>query len=257
MHGEFSISLSRIFGFLLVLARVSGVILFVPVPGMQSVPDAARILLVFALSVVLMPAWPLAIPGDAWLGKLPGWIAAEFTFGLLIGVCVSLLLEGFQMAAQMAGLQAGYSFASTIDPNTQADAGILQIMTQLLASTLFLASGYDRAVIRVLAGSLQQVPSAAALATSSVTEAVVRLGSQIFITGFGLALPVLALLILLDLSFAIVGKVQTQFQLMSLLFPAKMLLGLGVLASSLMGFAKVGQVIANHTLQVLMRLLGN
>jgi flagellar biosynthesis protein FliR len=67
----------------------------------------------------------------------------------------------------------------------------------------------------------------------------------------------LALLILLDLSFAIVGKVQTQFQLMSLLFPAKMLLGLGVLASSLMGFAKVGQVIANHTLQVLMRLLGN
>jgi hypothetical protein len=44
---------------------------------------------------------------------------------------------------------------------------------------------------------------------------------------------------------------------MSLLFPAKMLLGLGVLASSLMGFAKIGQVAANHTLQVLMRLLGN
>jgi flagellar biosynthetic protein FliR len=257
MHGEFSISLSRIFGFLLVLSRVSGVILFVPIPGMQSVPDAARILLVFALSVVLMPAWPLATPGDAWLGKLPGWIAAEFTFGLLIGVCVSLLLEGFQMAAQMAGLQAGYSFASTIDPNTQADAGILQIMTQLLASTLFLASGYDRSVIRVLAGSLQQVPSAAALASSPVMEAVVRLGSQIFITGFGLALPVLALLILLDLSFAIVGKVQTQFQLMALLFPAKMLLGLGVLASSLMGFAKLGQVAADHTLQVLMRLLGS
>lgn len=256
MPGDYSINLSLIFGFLLVLARVSGVILFVPIPGMQSLPDAARILLALTLSVVLMPAWPRINPGNFWLGHLAGWIAAEFTFGLLIGVCVSFLLEAFQMASQMAGLQAGYSFASTIDPNTQADSGILQVMTQLLASMLFLASGYDRAVVRILAASLDRIPSAAALASLPVMETVVRLGSQIFITGFSLALPVLALLILLDLSFAIVGKVQTQFQLMSLLFSAKMLLGIGTLASSLLAFSTVGQAAADHTLRVLLRLLG-
>ncbi len=257
MHGELSIGLTAIFGFLLVLARVAGVILFAQIPGMQSAPDAPRVLLVLAISVVVMPAWPLVVPENAWLGALAGWIAVEFTFGLLIGVCVSFLLEGFQIAAQMAGLQAGYSFASTIDPNTQADSGILQILTQLLASMIFLAAGYDRTVIRVLAGSLERMPSVASLGSLSTMEAVIKLGSQIFITGLSLALPVLALLILLDLSFAIVAKVQTQFQLMSLLFPAKMLLGLGMLATCLPAFSKVGQAAASHTLQALLRLLGN
>lgn len=257
MHAEISFGLPQIFGFLLVLARVSGVILFVPIPGMQSVPEAARIALALVLSVVLMPAWPLAMPGDAWLGRLPGWIAAEFTFGLLIGVCMSFLLEGFQLAAQMAGLQAGYSFASTIDPNTQADAAILQILTQLLASMLFLASGYDRAVVRIMASSLERIPSAGALASLPVMDAVIRLGSQIFIVGFRLAIPVVALLVLIDLSFAIVGKVHSQFQVMSLLFPAKMLLGIGTMAASLMAFSNIGQTAASHTLQVLMRLLGS
>ena len=32
------------------------------------------------------------------------------------------------MAAQVLGLQAGYAYASTIDPNTQADSGILLVL---------------------------------------------------------------------------------------------------------------------------------
>jgi flagellar biosynthetic protein FliR len=248
--------LPRIFGFLLVLARVTGVILFVPIPGMQSVPDAARILLALALSFVLMPAWPLAMPAGAWLGKLPQWVAAEFTFGLLVGVCISFLLEGVQMAAQMVGLQAGYSFASTIDPNTQADSSVLQVLTQLLASMLFLALGYDRAVVRVLASSVEHIPVLDSLTNLSVMDSVVHLGSQIFVVGFSLALPVVALLILIDLSFSIVGKVHAQFQVMSLLFPAKMLLGIAVLTFSLISFPKVVQFAANHTLEALMRLAG-
>jgi flagellar biosynthetic protein FliR len=256
MPADISSSLPRIFGFLLVLARVSGVILFVPIPGMQSVPDAARIVLALMLSFVLMPAWPLAIPGEAWLGRLPGWIAAEFSFGLLVGVCISFLLEGFQVAAQMIGLQAGYSFASTIDPNTQADSSVLQIVTQFLASLLFLALGYDRAVIRVLAASLDRIPAVASLSNSAVMDTVVRLGSQIFVVGFSLALPVIALIILIDISFAIVSKVHSQFQVMSLLFPAKMLMGIAMLATSLITFPKMAQLAANHTLEALMRLAG-
>ena len=69
-------------------------------------------------------------------------------FGLTIGVAVAFLLEGIQLAAQIVGLQAGYSFASTIDPTTQADTTTLQIMAQLLAGLLFFALGLDRQVLR-------------------------------------------------------------------------------------------------------------
>ncbi len=256
MHADFRIDLPVVFAFLLVLARVTGIVLFVPIPGMQSGPDAARIVLSLALSFVLMPAWPSPAVDAAWQGKLPMWIASEFTFGLLVGVCVAFLLEGFQVAAQMIGLQAGYSFASTVDPNTQADAAVLQIIAQLFAGSLFFAMGLDREIVRVLSGSLQRVPAIASLASAPVSDAVVKLGSQMFIVGLRLALPVIALMILLDISFAIVGKVHVQFHIMSLAFPAKMLAGLGLLATTLALFPKIGQLSAEHTFGMLIRMLG-
>ena len=63
------------------------------------------------------------------------------------------------MAAQMIGLQAGYSFASTVDPTTQADTTTLQLMAQLFAGSLFFAFGFDRQVIRILAKSFESIPS--------------------------------------------------------------------------------------------------
>ena len=43
-------------------------------------------------------------------------------------------------------------------------------------------------------------------------------------------MPVVALLVMLDLSMAILGKVATQLQLLTLAFPAKMLITLVMLA---------------------------
>src|SRR5207253_10010985 len=127
------------------------------------------------------------------IGSLTGWIAAEFSFGLMIGVAVNFLFDGLQLAAQMIGLQAGYSYASTVDPSTQADSSVLQIVTQLLAGFLFFAMGFDREVIRILAYSLEKVPVASYFTSSSVGTTIIQLGSSVFLIGLRLALPVVAL----------------------------------------------------------------
>ncbi len=256
MPGEISVPLPTLFGFLLVLVRVSGVIIFVPIPGMQGLSEAARVFLALGLTITLMPAWPQLPVAELSMARLPAWIGAEFAFGLLIGVALSLLLEGLQLAAQMVGLQAGYSFASTIDPTTQADVAVLQIITQLFAGFLFFALGLDREVVRVLAMSLDHIPAVALMTRQPVMDAVVRLGSQIFISGLRLAMPVLALLILMDLSFAIMGKVHSQFQIMSLSFAAKMLAGMALFAITLAAFPRILQSAATHTFEVLVPLLG-
>ena len=129
------------------------------------------------------------------LGRLLGWMAAEAAFGLTVGVAIAFLLEGVQMAAQMIGLQAGYSYASTVDPTTQADTTTLQLMAQLFAGSLFFAFGFDRQVIRILAQSLQSIPSGSYALTGTPVEAIVHLGAAIFATGLQLAFPVLALLL--------------------------------------------------------------
>src|ERR1700733_10305224 len=111
MHAEVTFQLATIYGFLLALARVSGVIVFVPIPGFSAGPDASRVVLALALTFALFPAWPaLAVQNTPTLavGRLVGSIAEETLLGVTVGLAVSFLLEGVQMAAQSLGLQAGY-----------------------------------------------------------------------------------------------------------------------------------------------------
>src|SRR5580658_202298 len=164
MHAELTFQLATLYGFLLALARVSGVVVFVPIPGFSAGPDASRVVLALALTIALFPAWPTLAAGDGTTlaaGRLLGAIAREGIFGVTLGVAVAFLLEGVQLAAQVLGLQAGYSYASTVDPTTQADTTTLQIMAQLLAGTLFFAFGFERQVLLALARSLESAPGRA------------------------------------------------------------------------------------------------
>ena len=49
----------KLFAFLVVLARVSGVIAFVPFPGFRSGPDMARAVIAVMLTLCLVSKWPV------------------------------------------------------------------------------------------------------------------------------------------------------------------------------------------------------
>lgn len=242
MHADLTIQLATLSGFLLALARVSGVLVFVPIPGFSAGPDASRVVLALALTIALFPTWPKLAADDGpefAAGKLLGEIAQETFFGVTVGLAVAFLLEGVQLAAQLLGLQAGYSYASTVDPNTQADTTTLQLMAQLLAGMLFFAFGFDRQVLQALARSLESTPVHAFSLDGQAIESIVRLGAAIFTTGVQLALPVLALLVLLDIAFAVLGRLHSQLQLLSLSFAIKMLTALAFLAIVLSAYPAI------------------
>jgi flagellar biosynthetic protein FliR len=254
MHAEARLSLSVMYGFLLTLSRVSGILVCAPVPGLRDGSAAARTVLSLGLTFILLPVWPAVPAGEPSLGRMAGWIAAQFAFGMLAGAALALFLEGVQLAAQMIGLQAGYSFASTIDPSTQADTSTLQMMMQLFAGYLLFAFGMDRQLIRILAAGMGSPAGDTRFFTAASGEALIRLGGSIFTTGLRLAMPVLALLLLLDIALAVLGRFHQQMQLISLSFPLKMLAGLTMLASILTLYPVALHKLAEHALEVLMRL---
>jgi flagellar biosynthetic protein FliR len=143
MPSEASLPLTTIYAFLLVLARISGAIVFVPIPGFSAGPEPVRIILALSFTMSLFPLWPTiaVLPG---FGLLAGWLISEAALGITVGLVVSFLSEAFGILGQMVGLQAGYSFASTIDPTTQADSGIFVVLSQAIAGLLFFALGLTR-----------------------------------------------------------------------------------------------------------------
>jgi flagellar biosynthetic protein FliR len=152
-------------------------------------------------------------------------------------------------------LQAGYGYASSIDPTTQADSGILLILAQMLAGLLFFAVGLDRAVISAFATSLDAHPPGTLLVSTSAAEKVIAAGSGVFSLAARLALPVVGLLLLVDLGLGLLGRISSHIQVISLAFPAKMLLSLLMLGYILVLFPGIYSRHADGLLNVLRSLI--
>src|SRR5580658_2474667 len=226
MPGSLAISTATLYAFLLVLTRVGSALVFVPLPGLNSAPQPVRAAFALACTFALYARWPVVDATNVTIGTLFAWVASEAAMGIGIGVCVAIALEAFAFAAHMISVPAGYSFASTIDPNTEADSTVLVVMAQLIAGMLFFAMGLDREVLRLFAMSMEKIPAGAHIEGRPAAEILIRLGSNIFSLGTRLALPVAALLVMVDIAVALLGRLNAQLHLMSMTFPAKMLVAL-------------------------------
>ena len=228
--GDLIVPVATVHGFMLVLSRVAGVLAFAPIPGVASAPGIARVVLSVSLTLALHSKWPIvsATPG---IGDMVAWIMAEFALGVTVGLLISFVTEMFAIAAQAISLPAGYTYASAVDPATQAESNVLIIMAQLISGLLFFTLGLHRQLILALARGLDAHPPGQYSISASIAEEVLRVGSSVFRLGFEFALPILALLAMIDISLGLLGRLNSQLQVITLSFPVKMLLSLALLAA--------------------------
>lgn len=221
----------------LVLARLGSILVFVPIPGIRSAPGVAKVLLAVSLSITLLPSATAFQVEPAGVGQLVLWLVGEMTFGLTVGLVVGSLSDGLVFGLQSIAVQAGFSYASTIDPNSEADSGVLQALAQIASNLLFLQFGGDGLVIRAFSQSLVRWPPGSGGPGWPAAESLVHFGSAMLELGVRLAIPVAALLLLADISLALMARIQSQLQLLSLAFPVKMLGSLAFLAMLLPAMA--------------------
>jgi flagellar biosynthetic protein FliR len=164
---------------------------------------------------------------------------------------VSFLIETLIVAAQALGVQAGYSYASTVDPTTQADSNVLMVFAHLTSGLLFFALGLDRQVLALFARSLSVYPPGAFQLNPPAAEAILQLGGAMFSLGLRLAMPVIVLLLLVDIALALLGRINAQLQLLTLAFPVKMMAALAFLAVITAFFLPVFRSAAERTFSVL------
>jgi flagellar biosynthesis protein FliR len=217
----------------LVLTRVAGVFFFLPLPVRDATPALARAVFAFAAAVALFPQWPHVDASQITAGAFLVSLAGEAAFGLAAGLLVGFLSESLTLSAQLVGLQAGYGYASVVDPTTQADSDVLQVVARLTGGLLFFAFGLDGQILRALALSLERHPPGHFVLTRTLVETVLSLGANVFALGLRLAFPVLGLLLLSEIALALAGRLNNSLHLSHSAAPIKMLLSLGALAAAL------------------------
>jgi flagellar biosynthetic protein FliR len=218
---------------LLIGARVGMMMVFVPFFGSGAIPRQLKAGVTVALTAFLYPIVDFQAPR---LGSA-GWthtLAAEAAIGMLIGLVLQFVFEAVETAGQIFGFQLGLSLENIIDPQTQADTPLLSLFCQYVAILIFFALGIHLWMLHALADSFQYLPLGAEVATPVVTSALMREAATMIVVGVQIAAPVLLATIMTDVALGFIGRAAPQLPVMLVGISLKDLVGLGVLAFSIM-----------------------
>lgn len=186
---------------LFAFARLAGWTLFDPLSG--RLPLYLRLGFAAALAAVLAPglAAPSAAPG---LGLLPA-LLIELAWGAMLALCVWLVFA----VAHLALSWTGHTATGGLLALTAAQAGPAEAPWRALAGWLaalaFLGAGGHLLVVAALRDSFAALPPAT-LPTPETLRALADSAGWLFAAGAQLALPLLALALLIQLAFGILAR---------------------------------------------------
>lgn len=185
-----------------VFARVAGWALLDPLTG--RLPRALRLLLAAALAAVLAPgAAVAAVPPFSVQGVLA--LGLETAWGAALALCVWLVFAAAEAALTWTGHTAsGGLLTLTAEQALPADAA-WRSLAGWLAAMAFLGANGHLLVADALRASFAAMPAAVLPAAGELRQ-LAEAGGWLFATGVQLAMPLLALALLVQLAFGIVAR---------------------------------------------------
>lgn len=215
----------------LALPRMLVCMLLIPVFGATVLSKTIRtamaigFTLPIAVGIALSPA---PIGGPLTIVAL---ILKEGFLGVALGFALATPFWAMDSIGSLLDIQRGANTGQQLTPFAQQDASLIGMALQLALIALLAASGGLTALYRVLLTSYEAWP------VLSLIPAVGAITAASFIAGFAelceltllYALPLLAILMLVDFCFALVGLFATQLQVYFAAMPVKSIVGMFVL----------------------------
>jgi flagellar biosynthetic protein FliR len=238
---------------LLIGLRVAPVFAMAPPFTLTATPPLFRVLFGLALSATLATGAPLAAgPLDLSLAGLTSTALRELFIGAVFVAGFQIAYAGLYFAGRTIDIQAGLGLAGVIDPTTRAQTPLVGTVFALAAALVFFGLRGDLALLRLFATSLDVMPLGQTMPVL-VLERLGGLMSAVFVASFGVAAAGILTLFLADVAIALMSRTTPQMSPLSVGLPAKVVLLVLVLPTSL-GAAGAG--FAHLTALLLDRLPG-
>ncbi len=226
---------------LLIIFRVTGVFLFLPVYTAVGLPAQVKVLLAVVISCCLWSSIPHMPRLPESLGGMALAAAGETSVGVLMGLLCSMVFTALRLAANLLGQQMGLALPSVYDPQFQQQSTSLEQMANWIGVLVFLGLGGQQQLVAALAYSYRDVPMGHAISPAFAVAALVGALQAGCLLSINIAAPALAAFFLSLATMAVVSKSVAQINLMIISMPINLLIGLGVVMLGLSGWAVAGQ----------------
>ena len=213
------IDTSRVFVYVLVLTRVSGLVIMAPIMNTTDTPVQFRALLAFAFSLTIMPSqWFVDVAEPDTLPAFAIMIAAELLIGLALGLGLYILFAGVALAGELIGQVGGLLAAQIFDPVSGDQVPLLSRAYQFLAIAVFALVGGLHVTVTSLLDTFVSIPVGTIGFQPDVAYALVVILGVSFNLALRIAAPVLAAVLISLLVIGLLSKTLPQLNLMSVGF---------------------------------------
>lgn len=244
--------------FLLVFARIFGMMALAPFFSSLAIPfrfRATLALLVTLIMVTLVLKVPVRpeISIVHYILQLVGELLVGITIGFLVGVFFSAL----SFAAELFSMQMGLTITNVFDPQAQIEVPVLGQLLSLFGVLVFIAVGAHHHLLNGIWSSYGSLPVIEiSRQAGPFAQGAAAAFSGMFGVAIRIALPLIGVSFLLSVSMGILAKTAPQLNILMLGFPIQILVGFLVLIASLpFMFRFVGNVIS-ESIAFALRVMG-
>jgi len=232
-----NITPSTVLIFWLILARVGGMVMTIPIIGSREVPVQVKIYFSLFLTLIIFPSiiQTQAIPfpkGKEWI-IFSLATSKELLLGIILGYITKLLFIGIELAGQIIGFQMGFGIVNVIDPQSETQVNIIGNFKSTLAIIIFLTLNAHYGFLKGIVDSFSQVPLLSFSINPPLIQKITSLVGNIFIISLKIGAPVIVTLLVTQVVMGIISRLVPQMNIFMVSLPLKIGVGLIVISVSL------------------------
>ncbi|MDR1531728.1 MAG: flagellar biosynthetic protein FliR [Clostridiales bacterium] len=220
---------SRVDVFLLILVRIIGFVVVLPIFSSASIPTLVKVL--FSVAVAYLIFVTDKIGEVYYYNSVPGYvtlIAQEFITGMIMAFVAYVVFTSLYFAGQMIDYQIGFSMVNIFDPISQIQVPIVGNLLYFVLAVIMVQSGGFNALLSAVFYSYDVLPvgAAALLGNRNIISVLLGLLGNFFNISVRFAMPVVGSILVIDAALGLMVKAVPQMNVFVVGMPIKLLIGL-------------------------------
>ena len=185
------------------------------------------------------------------------FIISEIITGFVFGIIVDIAFKIIIFAGSLLDLNIGLSMINIIDPNSQTSTTLNGNLLHYIAMMIFFAMNGHHLLIKSIIESFMLLPLGKSILYVDTIWIIVEIIVNYFVIGLKIAIPIVLIIILTDLSMGLISRAVPQINVMILGMPVKMLVGILSISIALPIMVKIFISNISYFPEIFRKILGS
>lgn len=225
MENPFDFILSKAPVFLLIVARVGGLIFTAPLLSTRSVSRIVKIAIVGFIAFLCMPYYPVSDYMEIFSFHYILLLLGEALIGILTGFYVLMIFSTFSTAGQFFAYQMGFGASGVYDTLSQVENPLMGQYFNFIAAIIFLQiKGFQKLFFTGIVESISKVNCFVFLSQEKpIVNLLFKSMATLFLNAMIMSMPIMGTLVLIHVTMGLLTKAAPQMNLLSEGFPVTIL----------------------------------